>query len=281
MSWGIWQGFSPPCAGFFLTGLGGWCDAALGWSGAGREALAEGPVCWRAIHAQHKAPMTLHHTGHTRELRLTPNDLDFCYLPWVASSVPSHGSELVCTVDASRFFANGGHHIFFAVDCEGGQGSYNPHCGPILRYGKNLWATARGFIVFGDGAVMAEGWNGTAMPALAAVANTSGAVFDPAQHPVFALRIVAGYRQGALANRMRVEIRTGLSAKGALVFSGSVEGPEWGRDWAGGSRAAMGGIASGFVPPSATGCVEELLPRSAPDAALVMSRFRLRMRRLA
>lgn len=224
--------------------------------------------------------MTLRHTGHTRELRLTPNDLDFCYLPRVVSSVPSHGSELVSTVDASRFFANGGHHIFLALDCEGGQGSYNPHCGPIFRYGKNLWATARGFIVFGDGVVMAEGWNGTAMPALAAVANTSGAVFDPAQHPVFTLRIVAGYRQGVLANRMGVEIHSGCSAKRTLVFSGSVEGPEWGRDWAGGSRAAMGGIASGFVPPSATGCVEQLLPRSAPDAALVMSRFRLRMRRL-
>ena len=58
--------------------------------------------------------MTPRRTAHRRELCLTPNDLDFCYLPRVASSVPSHGSELVCTVDASRFFANGGHHIVFA-----------------------------------------------------------------------------------------------------------------------------------------------------------------------
>ena len=224
--------------------------------------------------------MTLRRTAHRRELCLTPNDLDFCYLPRVASSVPSHGSELVCTVDASRFFANGGHHIVFALDCEGGQGSYNPHCGPIFRYGKNLWAAARGFIVFGDGVVMAEGWNGTAMPALATIANTAGAVFDPGQHPVLTLRIVAGYRRGALANRMGVEIRAGGSAEGALLFAGGIEGPEWGGDWTGGSKAAMGGIASGFVPPSATGCVEELLPRSAPHAVLVMSRFRLRMRLL-
>ena len=224
--------------------------------------------------------MTLRRTAHRRELCLTPNDLDFCYLPRVASSVPSHGSELVCTADASRFFANGGHHIVFALDCEGGQGSYNPHCGPIFRYGKNLWAAARGFIVFGDGVVMAEGWNGTAMPALATIANTSGSVFDPGQHPVFTLRIVAGYRRGALANRMGVEIRAGGSAEGALLFAGGIEGPEWGGDWTGGSKAAMGGIASGFVPPAATGCVEELLPRSAPHAVLVMSRFRLRMRLL-
>lgn len=224
--------------------------------------------------------MTPRRTALHRELCLTPNDLDFCYLPRVASSAPWHGSELVCTVDASRFFANGGHHIVFALDCEGGQGSYNPHCGPIFRYGKNLWATARGFIVFGDGVVMAEGWNGTAMPALATITNTSGAVFDPGQHPVFALRIVAGYRRGPLANRMGVEIRAGGSAEGALLFAGGIEGPEWGSDWMGGSKAAMGGIASGFVPPAVTGCVEELLPRSAPHAALVMSRFRLRMRPL-
>lgn len=225
--------------------------------------------------------MIHHRTAHSRELRLTQNDLDFCYLPRVVNPMPSHGSELVCTVDASRFFANGGHHIVFALDCEGGQGSYNPHCGPIFRYGKNLWAAARGFIVFGDGVVMAEGWNGTALPALAAIANTSGAVFDPGHCPVFTLRIVAGYRSGALANRMGIEIRAGGSAEGALLFAGGIEGPEWGWDWTGTSKAAMGGIALGFVAPAATGCVEELLPRSAPQAALVMSRFRLRMRSLA
>lgn len=224
--------------------------------------------------------MTHRRSAHSRELSLISNDLDFCYVPRVASSVPTHCSELVCTVDVSRFFAHGGHHVVFAIDCEGEQGSYNPHCGPIFRYGRNLWAMARGFIVFGDGAVMAEGWNGTAMPGLSAIANTSGAVFDPQQHPVFTLRIVAGYRRGALANHMGIEIHAGGSADGALLFAGSVDGVEWGWDWGGGSRAAMGGIASGFVPPAATGCVEELLPRSAPRAVLVMSRFRLRMRLL-
>lgn len=97
-----------------------------------------------------------------------------------------------------------------------------------------------GLSLFGDGVVMAEGWNGTAMPALATITNTSGAVFDPGQQPIFTLRIAAGYRRGALANRMGVEIRAGGSAEGALLFAGGIEGPEWGGDWTGGSRAAMG-----------------------------------------
>lgn len=221
--------------------------------------------------------MTHHRAVQFRELCLVFNDLDFCYLPRAEGSAPSHCADLSCTVDASRFFANGGHHIVFALDCEGGQGSYNPHCGPIYRYGKNLWSAARGFIIFGDGAVMAEGWNGTAMPALAVIANTSGAGFDPVQHPVFTLRITAGYRSGTFANSMWIEIRTGGVANGALLFAGGIEGTEWGWNWMGGSRAAIGGIAAGFVPLSATGCVEELLPRSAPQAALLMSRFKLRM----
>lgn len=223
--------------------------------------------------------MTYHRTVPSRELSLAFNDLAFCYLPRAEGLAPSHCADLLCTVDASRFFANGGHHIVFALDCEGGQGSYNPHCGPIFRYGKNLWSAARGVIVFGDGVVMAEGWNGTAMPTLAAIANTSGAGFDPVQHPVFTLRITAGYRRGAFANSMWVEIRAGGSAKSSLLFAGGIEGAEWGGDWMGGSKAAMGGIAAGFVPPAATGCVEELLPRSAPHAVLVMSRFKLRIRR--
>ena len=223
--------------------------------------------------------MTYHRTVPSRELSLAFNDLDFCYLPRAEGLAPSHCADLLCTVDASRFFANGGHHIVFALDCEGGQGSYNPHCGPIFRYGKNLWSAARGVIVFGDGVVMAEGWNGTAMPTLAAIANTSDAGFDPVQHPVFTLRITAGYRRGAFANSMWVEIRAGGSAKSSLLFAGGIEGAEWGWNWIGGSKAAMGGIAAGFVPPAATGCVEELLPRSAPHAVLVMSRFKLRIRR--
>ena len=221
--------------------------------------------------------MTHHRDVQVRELSLAFNDLDFCYLPRAAGSAPSHCADFLCTVDASRFFSNGGHHIVFALDCEGGQGGYNPHCGPILRHGKNLWSAARGFIIFGDGAVMAEGWNGTAMPALAVIANTVGAGFDPVRHPVFTLRITAGYRRGAFANSMRIEIRLGESAKGALLFAGGIDGAEWGWSWRGGSKAAMGGIAAGFVPPVATGCVEELLPRSAPHAALVMSRFKFRI----
>jgi len=222
--------------------------------------------------------MTYRRLTHSRGLRLALNDLDFCYLPRVASSVPTHCSELVCTVDSSLFFANGGHHMVFALDCEGGQGIYNPHCGPIHRYGKNLWSAARGFIVFGDGVVMAEGWNGTAMPALAVVSNMVEDVFDPAKCPVFTLRIVAGYRAGIWANSMQIEIRAGETAQGTILFAGSIAGPDWGMDWRGSSKSAIGGIASGFVPPGSTGCVELRVPRSAPDAAIRVSRFKLRMR---
>jgi len=119
------------------------------------------------------------------------------------------------------------------------------------------------------------------MPALVAVLNTSGAAFNPVRNAVFTLRIVAGYRAGPFANGMQIEIRNGVRSEGEILFTGSAEGPAWGWDWTGSSKAAIGAIAAGFVPPGATGCVEQLTPRSAPNAAIQMSRFKLRMRPLA
>lgn len=210
-------------------------------------------------------------------LSLAINDLDFYYLPIRTSLTATRHNEVVCTVDCSWFFSNGGNHMAFALDCTGGQGSYNPHCGPIFRHGQNLWSEARGFIVFADGGVMAERWNGTAMPGLVQVANTSGATFNPAQHPVFTVRILAGYRAGALADTMRITIHQGITVDSLVLFEGEVTGTAWGWDWTGSHRVALAGIGPHFVTPNDTGCVEERVPRDAPDATLPFAHFKLRV----
>lgn len=211
------------------------------------------------------------------QLQLASNDLDFYYLPERTSLLATRHADLLCTVDCSQLFVNGAHHMVFALDCTGGQGSYNPHCGPIWRRGENLWSEARGFILFSDGTVVAERWNGTAMPVLTTVANTSGGVFEPAADPIFTVHIQAGYRAGGLADRMRITIHRGITVDGAVLLEGEVAGASWGWDWSGVHKAAIGAIASGFLPPSATGCVEEVLPRSAPNAVLPFAGFKLRL----
>lgn len=211
------------------------------------------------------------------QLTLALNDLDFYYLLSRLSLSASRHNDLVCTVDSSRFFSEGANHMVFALDCSGGQGSYNPHCGPIVRNGQNLFSEARGFIIFSDGAVMAERWNGTGMPGLVAVSNTSSGTLDPSVHPVFTVHIQAGYRAGGFANRMHIEVRQGITVDGPLLFDGEVAGDGWGWDWNGTHRAAIGGIGTHFVSPNDTGCVEELLPRDAANAVLPFANFKLRV----
>lgn len=191
-------------------------------------------------------------------LSLQENDLDFRYLPEVPRATPPSAAEVRTVVDVSRFFSRAGHHVLMAIDCAGGQGENNPHCGPIIRHGENLFATARGVILLGDGTVMAETWNGTFSPGLQVIENTSGEAFDPAAIGVLSLRVTLGYAAGGVA----VEIRSGLV--GPVVFSGAI--PTSAQAWTGRARACVGGIALGFVPPINTSCVEQLLPRSAPDA---------------
>lgn len=228
--------------------------------------------------------MRMQRMNRPTQLALTPNDLDFCYLTarprllGTRAADAARHADWVCTVDCSRFFVNGAHHMVFALDCVGGQGHSNPHCGAIFRHGQNLWSEARGFIIFADGTVMAERWNGTAMPLLTTVVNTCGAVFDPAVQPVFTVHIRAGYRAGALADRMHITICQGLALDGPVLFEGGVAGAAWGWGWSGGAhKAAIAAIAAGFVPPSATGCAEEILPRSAPDAVLPFASCKLRL----
>lgn len=197
-------------------------------------------------------------------LSLRANDLDFQYLPdKVQASTPEY-AELRTVVDASRFFCQGGHHIVLAMDCGGGQGSNNPHCGPIYRHGGNLFAIARGVIVLFDGTVLAETWNGTFSPGLVPVVNQAPGPFDPSTHSFMTVRVRCHYSGG-----ISVRIRGGIG--GPVVFDGDVATTAW--SWPGYTRACVGGIALGFVPPKDTGCVEQLDPRSAPDAELGFAAF--------
>lgn len=125
--------------------------------------------------------------------------------------------------------------------------------------------------------VMAERWNGTAMPGLVTVTNTSGAIFNPAVHPVFTLHVRAGYRMGGFADRMRITIHQGIAADGPVLFEGEVTGAGWGWDWTGSHKVAIAGIGPHFVTPNDTGCVEERIPRDAPNAILPFTNFKLRM----
>ncbi|RKJ96621.1 hypothetical protein [Alicycliphilus denitrificans] len=207
------------------------------------------------------------------QLSLYYNDLDAYYLPGITS--PNNGAynDLRCTVDSSEFFSKGGDHLVFALDLTGGQGSNNPHCGPIVRRGQNMWGLARGFIIHGNGRVSAEYWNGTWSPGLAEnLPNTANGTFNPASTPVFSVRVRAGYRDGPYANRMLIGIYAGTSIYGAMLFEAQVP---WGWDWTGQHHAAIGGIAMGFVAPVLTGCVEQLVPRSAPNAVAPISNFQL------
>lgn len=197
------------------------------------------------------------------------NDLDFWCLPRVANSDPSQTLRLTAVVSGvGRFFTNGGNHIVFAVNTQGGAGGSDPHCGMIVRRGTNLFTNARGFIVFaGDNDVRAEHWNGTASPGIAQVRNAaSGGVFRPSIEDTIHVRATVGYRTGVWANTMRIEIRRGDSVSGELLFSGTQEG--WGWDWSGVHSACIGIIAGGFRSPNETRCVEELASRSAPGAGL-------------
>lgn len=198
------------------------------------------------------------------QLRLASNDLDFRYLPAKLRAAPPSFAELRAVVDVSRFFAKGGHHIVFALDCNGGQGANNPHCGPIYRHGDNLFETARGVIVLADGTVMYERWNGTFAPELVPISNGLPTVFDPGAYRCLNVRVRCHYEGG-----VSIRIREGIA--GDVVFDGTL--PTAACAWPGHMRACMAGIALGFVPPKDTGCAEQIQPRSAPHAELGFAAF--------
>lgn len=193
------------------------------------------------------------------QLSLRENDLDFRYLPALAqASVPRY-AELRAVIDVSRFFNRGADHVVFALDCDGGQGSNNPHCGPVIRDGENLFATARGVVVAADGAVVMEIWNGTSSPGLIAFDNTLKERFDPRDHTCLNVRVRCHYAGG-----VEVRIRKGVAGK--VLFEGFVQTAP--HAWTGQMKACLGGIALGFVAPQETNCVEQLHPRNAAKAKL-------------
>lgn len=196
---------------------------------------------------------------------MVTNDLDFVYATPATSSDASGSVELRCTFDVSNFFSKGGNHVVMAVDTSGAAGGNNPHCGPIYRRGANLFTNARGFILFADGTINTEHWNGTASPSIATVVAGG---FNVSANPVFTIRLRAGYRAGLYANTMVIEIRAGSGIYGTLLCSGQVS---WGWDWTGTHTACVGGIAMGFVSPNQTGCSEQIVARSAPSATIGVS----------
>ena len=103
------------------------------------------------------------------------------------------------------------------------------------------------------------------------------ALLNPAVHPVFTLHVRAGYRMGGFADRMRITIHQGIAADGPVLFEGEVTGAGWGWDWTGSHKVAIAGIGPHFVTPNDTGCVEERVPRDAPNAILPFTNFKLRM----
>ena len=180
-------------------------------------------------------------------LRLNLNDLDFQMYPTQYSS-QVEAIRFKATVNSANFFQSGGNHIVFGVTPKGGQGSNNPHCGPVIRNGVNLWSLARGFIVYGDGTIKAEFWNGTASPGIADVG-----FFDRATYPIFTMVITAGFRSGPYAETMAFKIHAGASDSGLLIAEGSVP---WGWEWTGDYGAGLGAIGNTFQGPTPPTCVE-------------------------
>lgn len=204
------------------------------------------------------------------ELRLTRNDLDFYRLPGVSSAHPAVYQELVCTVDTREFFRNGGDHIIFAFDCTGAQGNGRPHIAPMVRNGANLFERGRGFLVTSTSAVVAEHWTGTFSPELAPVSSTITG-FNVNTTPIFTVRVTGGYRVGALAEYMSINIHRN-GATGPIVFSGSVP---WGWGHSGAHVAYVGAIGQDCRSPNDTGGVERFGPGLASNAVMPFSGAKL------
>lgn len=206
----------------------------------------------------------------TTQLALVTNDLDFVYTGYLTSLSEPAGVEYVVTTDSVNFYANNADHIVYALDCYGNAGDPGTlHCGPILRRGENLFTKARGFIIRKEGAegvIYAEHWDPSFPNGFALSAPLIS--FSLSSYPVFTTRLRAGYRSGALANTMSIEVFGGTSTSALSLLYTTVP---WGWDWFGSHRAALGGIALGFVSPNSTGCVEQIVPRTAPNAVLPYS----------
>jgi hypothetical protein len=209
-------------------------------------------------------------------LTMNRNNLDFYFFPQTVAISSDGYVDYRVQVTTSNFFnfaTNPSDHLVFAFDAAGGQGSGNPHCGPIIRNGRNLYSTARGFLISRNGNVMIERWNGTANPDVLQVTNTSGASFNPLTGTYF-IRIRAGYPGSfAYANLMTITI-TKDNLGGEVVFQGSATGFNFPNT--GSTQGIIGAIAlpyDGATPQN--GCTESTAPGSAYGGSVPFSNFQI------
>lgn len=202
-------------------------------------------------------------------LNLSLNDLDFVYSPTIAHTVVPDSITYRIVVDSSAFFSNNGGHMVFSLDTEASTDPLNPHkphCGAVLRRGKDMWSTGRGFIIHADGSIRTEEWNGTFSPDVITVTNSSGTGYNPSVNPVITIQFTCHYGTSGTT----IQIWGGIKASGTsnpLLFEGSAVTPA--KTWTGRSRPALGAIGQNFVKPSDTGCVEQLIPQQSPNARVM------------
>lgn len=210
---------------------------------------------------------------------MTRNNLEFLYSGYKTTSASTGYMEVIMTLDTSAFFnlaTNTNDHIGVALNTAGDASVFAPdgtrdHCGAIIRHGMPLWDVARGFIIFRDGRIWSEHWYEGAPAGTPGFGYTDfGYCFNPLLVPVFTVRIRAGYRVGTYGERMAIDVFAGSGTGGTLLAG--LESP-WGWDYSGNHRFTLFGIATGFVAPSATGCVETSAAGSAYGATVGISNF--------
>lgn len=206
-------------------------------------------------------------------LTFTRNNLEFLYSDYKYSSASTAWMELIYTMDTTNFFNvatdnDVDHIVLAALDPRGDSSVYyggtRDHCGQILRHDQPLWDGARGFILFRSGRFASEHWYDGA----GAGFGTDSFGFNPVTNPIFTVRIRAGYRAGTYGDKMEIDIFQGTSTAGTLL-TGQTE--PWGWDYTGQHRFAIAAIASGYVPPESTGCIETNAAGSKAGATIGIS----------
>ena len=208
-----------------------------------------------------------------KKVHLNQNDLDFWYSPTIAHTEVPTQVEYQMAVDCSEFFVNDGDHLVFSLDCEPSDDPANPHkphTGPIYRHGRDMYSTGRGAIVFDDGSVRTEEWNGTFSPVLYDITNVSGNIFDPLVDKIWTFKMTYNYG----STGMSVTIRRGIGDMGLVLFQGTYATPA--KPWTGRTRALIGGIGPNFVSPASTGDIEDLSPKLSPNAAFFVTGWTVR-----
>lgn len=197
-------------------------------------------------------------------LNMSRNDLDFIYSLATLDNPSSTINRLDFIISFDTFFTNGGDHIPFGVNCIGDNAV---HCGPIVRNGFPLFNLGRGgFIKSGTNQVYAENWNGTASPGVQLLTKIAGSDFDPSVNTQVKVRLDCTWTDtGSTAYDVNIKIS---SMADVLLFEGQVsgDGTVYDRAHSTESRAFIGGIATGFISPNDTGCVETTASGSAPNA---------------